>query len=77
MRFLTLTSTTGNMASIHFINNYDFTLDFSWAVVNKGPVFQVMTPLYPPLWITNGVTMRPYAQTTIHENPVDFVIAYL
>ena len=46
----TLTSTTGNMASIKFINNSEFTHDFSWVVVNKGLVFRVMTPLYFPLW---------------------------
>ena len=79
----TLTSTTGNMASIKFINNSEFTHDFSWVVVNKGLVFRVMTPLSFPLWIINGDVLQLSNQIAIHavmsteENLVDFMITCL
>ena len=41
MHFPTLKSTTGNIESIHFINNSEFTHDFAWVVVNNGPIFLV------------------------------------
>ena len=66
MNLPTMTSTPGKVAPIHFINNPELTHAFSWVVVNKGPIFWVLTPLSFPLWIINSVALLPYYQTPIH-----------